>query len=1388
MNDIREILKRYKQRFISPRSVSRTYFLTRLGKNHSNDLVLFNDKFGNNEDLLKQNINFLPMHFKKKKVDVSLAKEILLNYSPTKEKELLNIFPEFYKKDITQINKYIRDIKELESNLEELKEKNITASTVELNEQTVTTEGERESGLLENISDETKSYEKRIKDIRKEFNSFVLDLIDKQIKLMNREFLSIEKLMKSSDALYKSFGKNDLYLGFPFIEGKFNSNKLFRAPLVLHRVEVKRNSNSVSINIVRGESIINPVFLVSYHLENNLEHQILNWNLETNDYINEAIQKIKNMGIKIEYDSNVILKFQSCTKKEYKELHVMDINTFVIKNNIVLGAFPISDKNIFNDLQTLENYEFKDEDSISTFVKGNENIEDIFVKKEDKRAKENEIKYITSLDFSQKNVVKEALSQNLVIEGPPGTGKSQVLSNIVANYVNNGKRVLVVSEKLAALEVIYNRIGKLSVNTLLIRNHITDKQDFYTQVKKAIQSITEDSGRDIYRTFTEIDNENEEFFDSITNRDKLYNRIFDGFTFEEVVKLGSFEHSTENLQEISEFPISKSKKQFYFDMQGLSKKAFANETFKYLSETYNIIKKYENLQLSKLSLYFRSIELMGKYTYDNRILFYLALNNMSRYIENKEILVESKGRKSFKELFENLNYLVKSKTLEKYMEYLNEKNKSAYTNLPMNNNTVELIEGWKDRKERSNLIMFKRLFSPEYNLPFFKKANPTKILTQFEMKIYKKLDANQGDLRPSKLLFNNLSDDIYVMLDYLVKNCEILENLEKVTIKMFLSNIYKIDLVDIEREYLSFCEVKEKFSEKQKKCIGSYSEIEKLVLVDAVLDEIKSEEEFIQCIGNVLVKEFYEDIKVELGFYGNYSTKYEKVMCNINSKVLKSRVNIENNVRRAISIKGQRNQRFARAVGELRRISELKRKRSIAQVTKKFTYELLELFPICLMTPGSVSATLENQKNLFDVVIFDEASQMYVEHAVPSIHRSKRIIVAGDSKQLRPSSFFTQRYAEDDIDDNMSFDITAALEEESLLDYCKNKYKSVNLRYHYRSNYKELINFSNRAFYDNKLVFSNSNIGHDKLPIKLLDVYGEWVDNKNEIEANQVVEIVQDILISRKSNETIGIITFNAQQKDLIQDMLDDLSIENEALYKELGRQNKETGSDESLFVKNIENVQGDERDIIIFSIGYAKNNKGRFINQFGPISQPTGENRLNVAITRAKDKVYIVKSINSKIMNVKESNKGAYFFKKYLQYVELLNNQGDMETFLNQLSDIDHETEELSAFDSPFEEEVYSELCKNINGKYEVRNQIKVGSFSIDLAIYSKEEDKFILGIECDGAMFHSSKDAVENDFYRQIYLESRGWNIYRIWSTNWWQNKTVEIKKLLSHLEIVN
>ncbi|MCM1514634.1 MAG: AAA domain-containing protein [Anaeroplasma bactoclasticum] len=474
--------------------------------------------------------------------------------------------------------------------------------------------------------------------------------------------------------------------------------------------------------------------------------------------------------------------------------------------------------------------------------------------------------------------------------------------------------------------------------------------------------------------------------------------------------------------------------------------------------------------------------------------------------------------------------------------------------------------------------------------------------------------------------------------------------------------------------------------------------------------------------------------------------------------------------------------------GEIRRVIESKRKWSVNRFIQKFGFELFKSIHIWLLTPEVVSEIIPFETGIFDLVIFDEASQMYIEKGIPTILRGKKVVIAGDQKQLRPSSLGFGRTEIDSDELAEDEEVEAALEEESLLDLARFQYCDVLLNFHYRSKYEELIAFSNAAFYHGRLYVAPNAINPDTPPIEVHHLAdGMWQNRSNRAEAKYIVGLLKNFFKSRKNGETIGIITFNSNQRDLIDDLIDeecatDLEFRTQILAEQ---QRKKDGEDIGLFVKNIETVQGDERDVIIFSIGYAKNENGRVVTRFGWLNQKGGENRLNVAITRAKTKIHIVTSIVPQDLVVEATkNDGPRYFKKYLEYAYAISD-GDQERAKQVLLSFGDETNPGTSiqFDSDFENQVYDALVEK---GYTVDTQIGIGGYRIDLAI--KKDGKYILGIECDGKLYHSSKSARERDIHRQKYLESRGWRIHRIWSKNWWDNPNQEIAKIESLVHFIS
>lgn len=458
-------------------------------------------------------------------------------------------------------------------------------------------------------------------------------------------------------------------------------------------------------------------------------------------------------------------------------------------------------------------------------------------------------------------------------------------------------------------------------------------------------------------------------------------------------------------------------------------------------------------------------------------------------------------------------------------------------------------------------------------------------------------------------------------------------------------------------------------------------------------------------------------------------------------------------------------------------ISKKRKVKTIRELVGNYFELLRTLYPIWMLTPEVVSDILPLQEDLFDIVIFDEASQMYLEKAIPSLYRAKNAIVAGDDKQLRPSNFFETGYITDETEDIL--DETTG-KNSSLLDQAKLTFSSVSLMFHYRAKYAELIQFSNYAYYNSLLKLAPNVIkdSHGKTPIVFENVYGIHEKGTNEAEAIRIAEIVKEILLN--TNYTIGIITLNSQQKELIDSLLDEYAAEDKdkrfvALLSQ-ERNRVENNEDVGLFVKSIEEVQGDERDVIIISVdrGYDKN--GKLHTSLGPIALEGGENRLNVAISRAKCMEYVITSLEPEDFSVEKSkNNGPKLFKDFLKYARAVS-RGDKEQ-TDAIIYSGQSVNKATKFESPFEEQVYVELTKL--GWY-VETQVGVRGYRIDLAVYDKDKGKYLAGIECDGATYHSSKSARERDISRQRFLESRGWNILRIWSRDWWKNSVDEINRI--------
>lgn len=1183
--------------------------------------------------------------------------------------------------------------------------------------------------------------------IQEQFNK----RLEQELALINAEgekiidfSSSFKNLYKEINDIYKETGRYELYIGYPFAEGKFKDGTYVRAPLALFPIRLIKNGDQwYGENITDRAVLLNKVFLLAYSKHNEIKPSQINTEYEEIEisFISKVISELKENNVIVNYEDHEPLKFKDYKKDTFPAYNFGEIS---IKNYLILGQFPIANS-IYNDYIELESMDIENE-LLEKLLKSDSGESCITDEKEDYGKlsfSEKDMYLISSLDYSQEKAVKKVNdTKQLVIYGPPGTGKSQTIANIIGDALAKNKTVLMVSQKRAALDVIYNRLGELNQKAVLIHDANGDKKSFYSLVAAAIEeaeTINSKNGEEILKAAKVIDDKIEllETIGEVLHSERSY-----GITLQEMYSMtkGIIGRDDERYEDFSRFRKNNNFKEDKYD------------------ELRSVLEKIKDKDIEAFKQY---SELRSKNTFIediNPTMNFMDIDEFSQKVE--EIIIPIKSIISSgledKEIYDGLMTLF-------------EKNSYSLDNAGAETFAIELNN--KCNGHLLNKINTGRWWSISYWLNYSKnKKQEEENKEQFykkELEVKDKVNRMYSSIKEAfddiLIVKKALNERAYnLVVKELLRGTDLTQYFVDIVSALNAIEEYREDLVAVSNLDKLQIKILEHACDKDKpvmtRRIGSLLEFVTLYNISEIEKEDKVHKalQYMDFFNNIV-----ETVNNSMKVKQKLSRKY--ILNEWNNKI--PSLMLEKGFR---EFKRQANKK--RALLPIRKYLE------------DYWDMILNVFPCFLLSPETVSEVFPLNEKMFDIVIFDEASQMYVENSIPTIFRGKQVVIAGDDKQLRPTSTFNSRFNGDEDDEEA--ENAAAIEEESLLDLAKVNYDSVHLNYHYRSEYDELINFSNYAFYGATLQVSpnlktQSDYGS---PIERRMVDGRWINRCNQREAEETVDIVAKLFRERKHKETVGIITFNINQKSLIEDMLEKRAQEDEEFKKvyieEINRE--ENNEDLSLFVKNIENVQGDERDIIIFSVAYAKNENGRVSVNFGSLSQDGGENRLNVAVSRAKKKIYVVTSIEPEELEVDASkNNGPRLFKRYLQYAREVSsgNKEAAQAVLNNVLDSGISRNTDRRHDSDFEAEVYEELIKR---GYKVDTQVGVSGYKIDLAVYDPKTSSYVLGIECDGATYHSSKSARERDIHRQRYLESRGWKIARIWSKNWWRDPGSEVDKI--------
>ena len=1035
-------------------------------------------------------------------------------------------------------------------------------------------------------------------------------------------------------------------------------------------------------------------------------------------------------------------------------------------------------------------------------------------------------------DSSQTEAIVDASrGLSFVLNGPPGTGKSQTITNMIINSLYNKKTVLFVAQKMAALEVVKKRLDETGIGAFCIELHSNkaQKSDVLNQIKRILDigklkkpeeydvicarllekrnELNDDlkklhkkseNGFDLYDNIISYEKHKDEFKNiklsgvdySLINKDKYLETIS---SIENYIKLKKGigdkfiklfdpikmnEYSISLRSELKEALDQYSLALFnYQNTNTLVNKdpSFTQTRDNYLA-LYNLVSYYESNKDSIYKNYILSNDDVTKTSIQSILLNILQNSNSYKiYKEHfNEGLLTLDLTKFYYDYKENEESGFVKKMFFVKGAKTNSLNKEIYRfakskNFMSSEEMLSFLDGMKNiQKEFVNL----KAFAPQL-LAYFGSDYQDEN-TDVELLVKKITVSNEF-----KCLFNEVtSSDVF----NLIQNIEtygiskykiVVEN--TLTIEKTLLEKFKFDVSIIKfKNY--FIETNEYINslkdnlEKLKEYILFYNEKINLEqknvgnLVELSLTNIVDDEDLVNLYKkevnyNLAMIRISNDSDLNL-FSGTKENDvieaYRRTINEYNEVTLK-----EVAARLSKSTSTFFNSNNTKLSNEFvilnKAISNGGRGISLRNLFDSIPNILRELCPCFLMSPLSVAQYLDPKNEHFDIVIFDEASQITTSDAIGAIARGNSAIIVGDEKQLPPTSFFQANTSDEEdffIEDG-----------ESVLMDCLNismpkKY----LSWHYRSKDESLIAFSNASYYDNRLLtFPSPNSINGALTYNYVED-GIYENRRNKREAEEIIkEVVRRLKDEKLSKKSIGIVTFSIAQQSLIEEKLQ------EALRKDSKFEEAYYSQKEELFIKNLENVQGDERDVIIFSICYGPAKDGKVSLNFGPLSTNGGEKRLNVAVSRAREEMVVFTSLRSEMIDLNRAqNNGSRGLKEFLEYARrgknyILIKNGDQKEYKVGIEEF---------------------IARDLNKRgYKTHINVGTSDFRVDIGVIDPNDDsKYILGILCDSKSYVESKTAKDRNVTQKAVLNRLGWKIIRIWSLDYFDSPNYVIDKIIN------
>ena len=1053
------------------------------------------------------------------------------------------------------------------------------------------------------------------------------------------------------------------------------------------------------------------------------------------------------------------------------------------------------------------------------------------------------------LDPSQFGIIDDINTRNhVVVHGPPGTGKSQTITGIITSALANDLKVAVVCQKAAAIDVLIENLGELGIDKEVLRiTNVTSDRKAVAEKARAM----EDAGipRGLVKEVTPATMSDYKSLGKAVVEAYVKSRqdkLAEEFSWQDSV--GYLTKTRREFPQINQYEYSSTGKQWFDEQEKYSKlaaeldelfyelenfgdlTALLNKEYKEsdpfkdlrayeqevstliaypqeeVSKLRGILQQEQRAELEKVNSAYQSInsdfsacqsliqeseDLMIGFPWldqaidtndwfsenalvSNISIFDTAVKEVKSLLNDTITHVQSDAYQKYHGLSGLKKFIASlSKSYKKFQQSHNElKKRCQLRNCSL---SIESVRGLMDK--------LMPLATKQKGLLEIASKYPEN-LARRQKKLAEERSQLTNDLEKDGNFLYPLSSGLNTYSSYQTAYNEHQSATQKISEDGRLLNVAFQQLAK-EQPAIALKELT-KIKEKGLHLDGIVSLFQKNKAIQSPIDILERnglnfKAEYTYGMLSYSTQEFYEKNQRHLP-RTRFNNKFSKQEANL--------ITIQDQVRKVALYKGAvRRQKgvagFENRAASLAKVFALrgKNKKTLRQIAQQYTHEFTELFPVIMMTPEVTCNLFEGCHGHFDLVIVDEASQVELHDILPVLYKAKSIVVAGDEHQMPPSNFFSKQL---ELDENEEEDdMEELIEVESLLEFCQNstQFKSRYLDFHYRSNHEGLINFSNDAIYKRLVVKPTKE--WDYAPFMLSKVHnGKWVNQRNELEAGRIISLLKEIKMKRGHVPNVMVATLNAPHRKEIQDQIAEAR-EQDEVFETRMNQLESKGFD----IKNLENLQGDECELLIISTGYGPGLDNRFRQNLGVINQEKGYRLLNVLITRAKFKVILVTSIpksayGSYLDTLKSGKLGRGLLYAYISFVEAhtTKNKNALKNIRHLLREhgittIDHgQTTSGDVFESPFEEEVYNFLIKHFPEEQIVLQEAHNSSgFRIDMVLRPKGKEGPRIAIECDGAAFHSGWHNQTLDVHRQRLLTSAGYDFVRIWSTDWWRDQEI-------------